>query len=293
MNDVSSFVDHGKDVCSSSVDNYISEMRIPFVVSWTLLLHASDGFVPLTPPFKATSELRSSSEVLSSDLPTETDVIVIGSGLAGLSCAALLAHCGKKVAVLESHDTIGGCAHGWERRGFHFESGPSLYSGFSSDESPNPLKNIYQIIGQDCEWITYDRWGTVMPNGDKFAAKIGPEEFQEVLDSQGGPGAREEFAALMERLKPLSDASQALTSLALREDPWVVFTLLRYPKELLKTFEQGPALQLPFSTIMDEMKVENKFVKNWLDMLCFLLQGLPASDTPNSVISYMMADWYR
>jgi phytoene dehydrogenase-like protein len=33
------------------------------------------------------------------------------------------------VAVLESHDTPGGAAHSWERRGFHFESGPSLYSG--------------------------------------------------------------------------------------------------------------------------------------------------------------------
>jgi phytoene dehydrogenase-like protein len=90
--------------------------------------------------------------------------VVIGSGLAGLSCAALLAHCGRNVVVLESHDTPGGCAHSWERRGFHFESGPSLYSGFSMDRSPNPLKNIFQIIEEDCEWITYDRWGTVLPN---------------------------------------------------------------------------------------------------------------------------------
>lgn len=227
------------------------------------------------------------------EVPEAADVIVIGSGLAGLSCAALLSHCDRKVVVLESHDTPGGAAHSWTRRGFHFESGPSLYSGFSMDESPNPLKNIFQITGEDCEWIKYDRWGTVLPNGKKFAAKIGPEEFDDVLNEHGGPGAEEEFKALMKRMKPLSNAAQALTSLALREDPGVVLTLLKYPKELIATLSQGAALNEPFSNIMEEMKIENKFVKNWLDMLCFLLQGLPAAGTMNAVMAYMLEDWYR
>ena len=197
------------------------------------------------------------------------------------------------MVVLESHDAPGGCAHSWERRGFHFESGPSLYSGFSTERSPNPLKNIFQIVGEDCEWITYDRWGTVLPSGEKFAAKIGPEEFDDVLKKFGGPTAQAEFAALMERMKPLSDASQALTSMALREDPAVVLTLLKYPKELLMTFSQGSKLTEPFGNIMDEMQIKDEFVRNWLDMLCFLLQGLPARGTLNTVMSYMLADWYR
>jgi phytoene dehydrogenase-like protein len=226
-------------------------------------------------------------------MPQSTDVIVIGSGLAGLSCASLLSHNSVSTLVLESHDTIGGATHTWERRGFHFESGPSLYSGFSIDKSPNPLKNIFQIIGEEPEWITYDRWGTVLPNGSKFAAKIGPEEFGDVLDEQGGPGAREEFESLMKRMGPLSDAAQALTSMALREDAGAVFTLLRYPRELFDTLKQGQALNDPFAYIMEEMDIKNEFVKNWLDMLCFLLQGLPAAGTMNAVMAYMLADWYR
>lgn len=226
-------------------------------------------------------------------LPQTTDVIVIGSGLAGLSCASLLSHNEISTLVLESHDAIGGAAHSWERRGFHFESGPSLYSGFSIDKSPNPLKNIFQIIGEEPEWITYDRWGTVLPNGKKFAAKIGPEEFGDVLDEHGGPGAREEFEALMKRMGPLSDAAQALTSMALREDAGAIVTLLRYPRELFDTLKQGQALNDPFAYIMDEMEIKNDFVKNWLDMLCFLLQGLPAAGTMNAVMAYMLADWYR
>lgn len=41
----------------------------------------------------------------------EVDVVVIGSGLGGLSCGALLASRGLEVAVLEQHYEIGGCAH--------------------------------------------------------------------------------------------------------------------------------------------------------------------------------------
>ena len=153
------------------------------------------------------------------------------------------------------------------------------------DRSPNPLKNIFQIIEEDCDWITYDRWGTVLPSGEKFAPPIGPEGLAKTLREHGGPGAEEEFAALMERMTPLSNAAQALTSLALREDVGAIVTLLKYPKELFRTLQQGQALNEPFSVIMDEMKLKNKFVINWLDMLCFLLQGLPASGTMNAVMA--------
>jgi hypothetical protein len=136
---------------------------------------------------EAWHSLRLCSQTLKGEgYPSEcvenVDVIIIGSGLAGLSCGALLSSCGRKVLVLESHDTPGGAAHSWERKGFHFESGPSLYSGLSSSVSPNPLKSVFQIIEEDCEWITYDRWGTVLPqNKGRFAAKIGPEEFESVV----------------------------------------------------------------------------------------------------------------
>ncbi len=57
------------------------------------------------------------------------DVIVIGSGIGGLSAAALLAKAGRQVLVLEQHDRAGGYAHGFRRKKYTFDSGVHLISG--------------------------------------------------------------------------------------------------------------------------------------------------------------------
>lgn len=77
----------------------------------------------------------------------EADVVVIGSGLGGLCCAGLLARYGQDVLVLESHDRPGGAAHSFDIKGFNFDSGPSLFSGFQSrGPQANPLA---QVISSD------------------------------------------------------------------------------------------------------------------------------------------------
>ncbi len=52
---------------------------------------------------------------------TEWDAIVIGAGLAGLSCAAHLAKAGKQVVVVEQHSRPGGLWTSFSRRGLIFD----------------------------------------------------------------------------------------------------------------------------------------------------------------------------
>lgn len=60
---------------------------------------------------------------------TPTPVVVIGAGIGGLTAAALLAHRGYRVLVLEQALIPGGCASTFKRRGFTFDVGATQVAG--------------------------------------------------------------------------------------------------------------------------------------------------------------------
>lgn len=59
----------------------------------------------------------------------EYDVVIVGSGIGGLTCVALLSKRGYKVLVLEQCYLVGGYCSSFKRRGFVFNSGVESVSG--------------------------------------------------------------------------------------------------------------------------------------------------------------------
>jgi hypothetical protein len=116
----------------------------------------------------------------------------------------------------------------------------------------------------------------------------------------------------MDALAPLSVAAMALPPAVLRNDLGVLLTMARFASAVAKTIpvseapgptaagraaragpwcphiplvvscaalQAGPQLQRPFSDLLEKVGITDPFIRNWLSLLCFLLQGMPPDGT--------------
>jgi len=88
------------------------------------------------------------------------DAIVVGSGLGGLTAAALLAHTGRRVLVVERHDRVGGYAHAFRRRRYRFDSAVHVVGGCDESglEGPGLVDRVLRAVGarERCEFVRLD-----------------------------------------------------------------------------------------------------------------------------------------
>ena len=87
---------------------------------------------------------------------SRSDVICIGAGISGLTCAALLAKSGLKVKVLEQHFQPGGSCGAFRRNGVTFDQGTAMLYGFGSVGTNNPHRYIMSELEEEIEVIRHD-----------------------------------------------------------------------------------------------------------------------------------------
>jgi all-trans-retinol 13,14-reductase len=93
-------------------------------------------------------------------LATDYDTIIIGSGMSGLTTAAILAKEGKKVLILERHYTAGGFTHVFKRPGYEWDVGIHYVGDMGKKQSFSRKLSDY-ITNEQLGWAdmgdVYDR----------------------------------------------------------------------------------------------------------------------------------------
>lgn len=79
----------------------------------------------------------------------KVEVAVIGSGMAGLTVANLLAQAGKQVSVLEQNYLPGGCTSSYWRKGFVFEAGATTIVGLDQGQPFEVLNRRLGLAASD------------------------------------------------------------------------------------------------------------------------------------------------
>lgn len=109
------------------------------------------------------------------------DVVIIGSGFGGLTCAHLLAKAGRKVLVLEAHWQPGGCMQSYQRKGHSFDTGLHYVGGLGDGET---LHDIFEKLGLlQLPWhrMDVDCTDQIIIEGQTYCLAQGFDHFVDVL----------------------------------------------------------------------------------------------------------------
>ncbi|WP_193162725.1 phytoene desaturase family protein [Microbulbifer hainanensis] len=156
------------------------------------------------------SRLRIGRRYRANRLEGPYDAVVIGSGIGGLTTAALLSATGKKVLVLEQHYTAGGFTHAYDRNGYEWDVGVHYIGDVG--KHPTMTRQLFDFLSAgQLQWApmdaTYDR---ICIGDEQFDLRAGREAFVAEL-LRHFPGERAAIEAYLERVAAVGRAMPLLT----------------------------------------------------------------------------------
>jgi all-trans-retinol 13,14-reductase len=206
------------------------------------------------------------------------DVLIIGSGIGGLSVGIILSLLRFRVAVIEKNPLPGGLMRSYQRDGQDCPVGIHYFGSFGEGES---LKRMCDYLGVT-EGMTVERMGQEGPI-DRYIFDDFSFDFPEGLDAfaasleQAFPGEKEPIATIMKNLHAMADIQNS-------------FAFLSSSPPLLDM-----DLFAPLGTYLAKMNCSSR-LRGVLNSMTAGWMGMPESECPVlyhdlALVSYLQSSW--
>ena len=143
-------------------------------------------------------------------------IVIIGSGLGGLSCGYILQKNGYDVTILEQGIQLGGCLQCFVRKGAKFETGMHFIGSAAPGQTMDRVFNFLDINDQiKLSALDRNAYNTVSLTGDIFSFPNGKENFIETM-SKSFPHETDAIKKYVDIINRIASASSlnSLTSSA-------------------------------------------------------------------------------
>jgi all-trans-retinol 13,14-reductase len=109
-------------------------------------------------------------------------IVIIGSGLGGLTCGYILAKNGYRVSIFEKNVQVGGCLQTFTRHGVKFETGMHYIGSMEEGQALNHYFNYLSLL-PDVKMRSLDKlaYDLISIGGERFPFANGKENFVESL----------------------------------------------------------------------------------------------------------------
>ena len=163
----------------------------------------------------------------------EKRVVIIGSGLGGLSCGYILSKNGYRVTVLEKHTQFGGCLQTFVRRGVKFETGMHYIGSVAEGQLLHRFFKYLSLL-PDIKLRALDTqaYDLISIGGERYPFANGTEHFIEQLL----PFFPQERNSLIHYWQAIREVTQSSPLHALRDTSEPVMLNPTYVKQSYDAF---------------------------------------------------------
>lgn len=200
-------------------------------------------------------------------------IVIIGSGLGGLSCGLMLARNGHNVTVLEKHSQPGGCLQCFTRRGSKFETGMHFIGSAAEGQTLNRLMRMLNLDDVPLSRLDTSAYDIVSLGGERFGFANGREAFIEQMGDRF-PSQRDNLAFYCDIIEKIAAASSLHSLAHTRAD------------NVVSTFYQTISINEVLDNIFDNELLKNVLVGN------LPLYAAEKNKTPFSQHAFI-ADFYN